>query len=61
MNSCLCIKYNVYLTTSNEKLPSACNYKCEDNSNVIHPAVECGGERAYSIFEFQKGTFKIYR
>lgn len=58
MNSCLCIKHNVYLNTSNEKLPSACNYKCEDNSNVIHP-VECGGERAYSIFEFQEGTLYV--
>lgn len=53
MNNCLCIERNVFLNPSNKLTPSACNYTCGDQDDIV--SGDCGGERAYNLFEYQEG------
>lgn len=56
MNNCLCIERDMRLSPFNRLSPSACNYKCGDNSDDIYSG-DCGGKSAYNIYETQGGTF----
>lgn len=58
MNNCLCIKSDVYVNPFNRLSPSDCNFTCEDNTDVIYSG-DCGGIRAYNIYEIQEGTSSI--
>lgn len=55
MNNCLCIERNVFLNPSNKLTPSACNYTCGDQDDIV--SGDCGGERAYNLFEYQEVKF----
>lgn len=55
MNNCLCFKRGVIVNHFNRLSPADCNYKCEDNTDVIYSG-DCGGNNAYNLFEIQEGT-----
>lgn len=55
MNSCLCIETDVPVNSSNRLSPYDCNFKCEDNTDVIYSG-DCGGISAYNLYEIQEGT-----
>eukprot|EP00105_Crassostrea_gigas_P040514 XP_019924662.1 PREDICTED: uncharacterized protein LOC105332718 [Crassostrea gigas] len=57
MNTCLCFERDVNIYPLNELPPSACNFKCEDNSDDVYPG-DCGGESAYNIYGNQGVVFK---
>lgn len=58
MNTCLCIESVVPVNSSNRLSPADCNYKCEDNTDVIYSG-DCGGISAYNLYEIQEGTSSI--
>lgn len=60
MNNCLCIESVVPVNSSNRLSPSDCNFKCEDNTDVIYSG-DCGGTSAYNLYEIQElqGTSSI--
>ncbi|XP_065944798.1 uncharacterized protein [Magallana gigas] len=53
MNTCLCIESDIHVNSFNRLLPSDCNYKCEDNTDVIYSG-DCGGTSAYNLYEIQE-------
>lgn len=59
MNTCLCFERDVNIYPLNELPPSACNFKCEDNSDDVYPG-DCGGESAYNIYGNQGGHYTHY-
>lgn len=58
MNECLCIKNNTHGSPFDRLPASDCNFKCGDNSDDIYSG-ECGGKRAYNVYEIQDGTSYI--
>lgn len=58
MTECLCIKSNTNESHLNRLLASACNYTCKEQSDDIYSG-ECGGKRAYNIYETQGGTLYL--
>uniref|UniRef100_A0A8W8NMZ7 WSC domain-containing protein n=1 Tax=Magallana gigas TaxID=29159 RepID=A0A8W8NMZ7_MAGGI len=56
MNTCLCIESVVPVNSSNRLSPADCNYKCEDNTDVIYSG-DCGGISAYNLYEIQEVNF----
>lgn len=59
MNTCLCIESDIHVNSFNRLSPSDCNYKCEDNTDVIYSG-DCGGTNAYNLYEIQEGTSSIH-
>lgn len=58
MNECLCIKINTHGSPFDRRPASDCNFKCGVNSDDIYSG-ECGGKRAYNVYEIQGGTLYI--